>query len=208
MKANGKSRLGILVAVVILLFTALAVGIGIKLYQPHRAEFGSQVGQQQTKPAETRPKEDIKLSEMTPEDEEFLLWLDEEIKRLEEETETIPDEEDMYVSEEQAEVSSLKESVSRAELQTAVAKGRMFEENAKTKVGDWGEKAKTDTYLKEVWAELQAAVAEGRMSEEDAKAEMTAIKKDVSAKTKADYQVEKAKADYQVEKVETDAYLK
>ncbi len=94
MKTNGKSKLGILGAVVVLLFTALAVGIGIKLSQPHRAEFESQVEQQQTKPAETRPQEDIKLSEMTPEDEEFLQWLDEEIKKLEEETETIPDEEE------------------------------------------------------------------------------------------------------------------
>lgn len=95
MKTNGKSKLGILGAVVVLLFAALAVGIGIKLYQPHRAEFESQVEQQQTKPAETRPQEEIKLSEMTPEDEEFLQWLDEEIKTLEEEEkkETIPDEE-------------------------------------------------------------------------------------------------------------------
>jgi hypothetical protein len=96
MKTNGKSRPGILVAVVVLLFAALAVGIGIKLSQPHRAEFESQVEQQQTKPAETRPQEENNRSEMTPEDEEFLQWLDEEIKRLEEEeeAEAILDEEE------------------------------------------------------------------------------------------------------------------
>ena len=90
MKTNGKSRPGIPVAVVVLLFAVLAVGIGIKLSQPHRAEVEPQVEQQQTKPAETRPQEEeeIKQSEMTAEDEEFLQWLDEEIEKLEEEEET------------------------------------------------------------------------------------------------------------------------
>ena len=83
MKTNGISRLGILGAVVVLLITALAVGIGIKLSQPHRVEVEPQVEKQQTKPAETRPQEEGNRSEMTQEDEEFLLWLDEEIKTLE-----------------------------------------------------------------------------------------------------------------------------
>lgn len=96
MKTNGKSKLGILCAVVVLLFTALALGIVIKLSQPHRAEFESQVEQQQTELAETRPQEENKLSEMTPEDEEFLQWLEEEIKKSEEQeqTETTLDEEE------------------------------------------------------------------------------------------------------------------
>ncbi len=87
MKTNGKSTLGILVVVIVLLVAALAVGIGVKLSQSHRAESEPKVEQQQIKPAETRPqeKEEIKQSEMTQEDEEFLLWLDEEIARLEEE---------------------------------------------------------------------------------------------------------------------------
>ncbi len=85
MKTNGKSRLGILCAVVVLLCAVLAVGIGIKLSQPHRLEDESQVEKQQTKPVETRPQEEeIKQSEMTAEDEEFLQWLDEEIETLEE----------------------------------------------------------------------------------------------------------------------------
>jgi len=84
MKTNGKSKLGILVAVVVMLFAALAVGIGIKLYQPQRAEMEPQIEQQQTKPAQARPQEEGNRSEMTPEDEEFLLWLDDEIERLEE----------------------------------------------------------------------------------------------------------------------------
>ncbi|NIP53826.1 MAG: hypothetical protein GWN67_16585 [Phycisphaerae bacterium] len=90
MKTNGKSTLGILVVVVVLLFAALAVGIGVKLSQPHRAESEPKVEKQQIKPAETRPqeKEEIKQSEMTQEDKEFLLWLDEEIARLEEEEAT------------------------------------------------------------------------------------------------------------------------
>ena len=90
MKTNGKSKPGILVAVVILLFAVLAVGIGIKLSQPHRPEFEPQAEQQQTKPVETRPQEDeeIKQSEMTAEDEEFLQWLYEEIEKSEEEEET------------------------------------------------------------------------------------------------------------------------
>jgi hypothetical protein len=61
------------------------VGIGIKLFQPERAEVEAEVEKQQTKPAETRPQEDGNRSEMTEEDEEFLLWLDDEIARLEEE---------------------------------------------------------------------------------------------------------------------------
>ena len=85
MKTNGKTKTGILVAVVVLLFAALAVGIGIKLFQPQRVEVEPQVEKQQAKPAQTRPQEDGNLSEMTPEDEEFLLWLDEEIATLEEE---------------------------------------------------------------------------------------------------------------------------
>jgi hypothetical protein len=125
MKTIGKSRIGILVAVVVLLFTALAVGIGIKMSNPHRAEFESQVEQAQSKPAKTRWQEEIKLSVMTAEDEEFLLWLDEEIKRLEEEeeTEAIPEKEQMYVSQEQAEISPLKESMSWAEFKAAVKEG-------------------------------------------------------------------------------------
>jgi hypothetical protein len=98
MKTNGKSRLGILCLVVVLLFVALAVGIGIKLSQPHQAEVESKVEQQQTKPVQTRSQKDeeIEPSEMTAEDEEFLLWLDDEIERLEDEedTETILAEEE------------------------------------------------------------------------------------------------------------------
>ena len=87
MKTNGKSTLGIQVLVVVLIFAALAVGICIKLSQPHRAELEPKVEKQQIKPAETLPQEEeeIQQSEMTEEDEEFLLWLDEEIARLEEE---------------------------------------------------------------------------------------------------------------------------
>ncbi|MHC4088501.1 MAG: hypothetical protein ACYSU5_25340, partial [Planctomycetota bacterium] len=88
MKTNGKSRLGILCAVIVLLCAVLAVGIGIKLSQPHRLEVEPQVEEQQTRPVQTRPQEEeIDQSEMTAEDEEFLRWLDEEIKTLEEEEE-------------------------------------------------------------------------------------------------------------------------
>ena len=134
-KTNGKSRLGILVAVVVLLFAALAVGVGIKRTQLHRTEIESQIEQQQTEPVETRPQEESKLSKMTPEDEEFLQWLDEEIKKLEEEAETMLDHEHMYVSEGQAEVSSLKESMSREKFQAEVVAGRMYEKSPKTKAG-------------------------------------------------------------------------
>ncbi len=86
MKTNGKSRLVILCVVVVLLCAVLAVGIGIKLSKPNRTEVESQLKQQQTKPAQTRPQEqEDKPSEMTAEDEEFLLWLDDEIEKLEEE---------------------------------------------------------------------------------------------------------------------------
>ncbi|MHC4587070.1 MAG: hypothetical protein ACYS3N_21260 [Planctomycetota bacterium] len=87
MKTNGKSRLGILCAVIVLLCAVLAVGIGIKLSQPLRVEVEPQVEEQQTKPVQTSPQkeEEIEQSEMTAEDEEFLRWLDEEIEKLEEE---------------------------------------------------------------------------------------------------------------------------
>ncbi|MHC4642683.1 MAG: hypothetical protein ACYS32_13640 [Planctomycetota bacterium] len=85
MKTNGKSKAGILIAVVVLLFAALAVGIGIKLSQPQRDEVEPQVEKQETKPVETRPQEESNQSEMTAEDEEFLMWLDDEIEKLEEE---------------------------------------------------------------------------------------------------------------------------
>ncbi|MHC4436649.1 MAG: hypothetical protein ACYS3S_04770 [Planctomycetota bacterium] len=216
MKTNGKSRLGILVAIVVLLFAALAVGIGIKQFQPQRVEVEPQVEEQGTRSAETRPQEETKLSKLTPEDEEFLQWLDEEIKKLEEESGTMLDQEHKYVSEEQAEVSSLKESMSREKLQAEFAAGRMSKKGLKTKAGDQGKKVKADSYLWDVWAELQAEVAAGRMSEEDAKAEMSAIKKSSAKakpagqteKAKAGYQTEKAKAGYQTEKVNTNAYLK
>jgi len=39
-------------------------------------------------------------------------------------------------------------------------------------------KAKSDAYLKQVWAKLEAEVAEGKLSAEDAEAKMTAIKKE------------------------------
>ena len=88
MKTNGKSRLGILCAVVVLLCAVLAVGIGIKLSQPHRLEVGPQVEEQQTRTVQALPQEEkIDQSEMTAEDEEFLQWLDGEIEKLEEEEE-------------------------------------------------------------------------------------------------------------------------
>jgi hypothetical protein len=85
MNTNGKSKTGILIAVVVLLFAAFAIGIGVKLSQPHRIEVEPQIEQQQTIPTKTRPQEEVNRSEMTEEDKEFLLWLDEEIERLEEE---------------------------------------------------------------------------------------------------------------------------
>lgn len=85
MKVKGKSKPVIIITLVILLFTALAVGIVIKLSEPQRIEVEPQVEKQQAKPKETRPKEESNRSEMTQEDEEFLQWLDEEIARLEEE---------------------------------------------------------------------------------------------------------------------------
>jgi hypothetical protein len=97
MNTNGKSRLGILCAVVVLLFAALAVGLGIKLSRPDRADSEPRVEQQQIKPKETRPQEESKPSKLTAEDEEFLQWLQEKMQESEdqeeEETETMPDEE-------------------------------------------------------------------------------------------------------------------
>ena len=152
MKTNGKSKIGILVAVVVLLFTALAVGIGIKMSQPHLAEFEPQVEQAQRKPAKTRPQEEIKLSVMTQEDEEFVQWLDEEIKRLEEEeeTEAMPEKEQMYVPREQAEVSPLKESISWAEFKAAFAEG--WEKGEKQRGDtDWARKMSMDELHKVSW---------------------------------------------------------
>jgi hypothetical protein len=152
MKTNGKSRIGIPVAVVVLLFTALAVGIGIKMSQPHRAEFEPQAEKQETKPAKTRSQEEIKLSEMTAEDEEFVQWLDEEIKRLEEEeeTEAMGEEEQMYVSQEQAEVSSLKDSMTWAEFKAAVKKDWKKGKKKKGKT-DWASKMSMDELHKVRW---------------------------------------------------------
>jgi hypothetical protein len=154
MKTSGKSRIGILVAVVVLLFAALAVGVGIKMSQPHRAEFEPQVEQQETTPAKTRSQEESKLSEMTAEDEEFVQWLDEEIKRLEEEAETeaMPEKEQMYVSQEQAEVSSLKDSMSWAEFKAAFKEGRKKEKKKKQKgKTDWASKMSMEELHKVRW---------------------------------------------------------
>lgn len=152
MKTSGKSRIGILVAVVVLLFAALAVGVGIKMSQPHRGEFESQVEQQETTPAKTRSQEEINLSVMTAEDEEFVQWLDEEIKRLEEEAETeaMPEKEQMYVSQEQAEVNPLKDSISWAEFKAAVKKGWKKEKKQKGKT-DWAKKMSMDELHKVRW---------------------------------------------------------
>jgi hypothetical protein len=154
MKTSGKSRIGILVAVVVLLFSALAVGIGIKMSQPHLAEFEPQVEQQQTKPAKTRSQEESKLSEMTAEDEEFVQWLDEEIKRFEEEeeTEAMPEKEQMYVSQEHAEVSSLKDSMSWAEFKAAFKEGRKKEKKKKQKgKTDWARNMSMEELHKVRW---------------------------------------------------------
>jgi hypothetical protein len=152
MKTNGKSRIGILVALVVLLFAALAVGVGIKISQPDRAEFESQVEQQETASAKTRTQKGSKLSEMTAEDEEFVQWLDEEIKRLEEEeeTEAMPEKKQMYVSQEQAEVSPLKETISWAEFKAEVKKGWKKEKKKKGKT-DWAKKMSMDELHKVRW---------------------------------------------------------
>ncbi len=152
MKTSGKSRIGMLVAVVVLVFAALAVGVGIKISQPERDEAESQVEQQEIKPEKTRSQEESKLSEMTAEDEEFVQWLDEEIKRLEEEeeTEAMPEEEQMYVSQEQAEVSSLKDPMTWAEFKAAIKKGWKKEKKQKGKT-DWAKKMSMEELHKVRW---------------------------------------------------------
>jgi hypothetical protein len=156
MKTNGKFRIGIQVAVVVLLFGALAVGVGIKISQPGRGESESQVEQQETKPAKTLTQEESKLYEMTAEDEEFVQWLGEEIKRLEEEeeaeveTEAMREKEQMYVWQEQAEVSPLKESISWAEFKALVKKGLKKEKKQKGK-SDWAKKMSMEELHKVRW---------------------------------------------------------
>ncbi|MHC4693795.1 MAG: hypothetical protein ACYS67_13715 [Planctomycetota bacterium] len=154
MKTNGKFRIGIQVGVVVLLFGALAVGVGIKISQPGRGESESQVEQQETKPAKTLTQEESKPYEMTAEDEEFVQWLDEEIQRLEEETEVetegMPEKEQMYVSQGQAEVSPLKESISWKEFKAAVKEGWKKEKKQKGKT-DWAKKMSLEELHKVRW---------------------------------------------------------
>lgn len=156
MKTNGKLRIGIQVGVVVPLFGALAVGVGIKISQPGRGDSESQVEQQESKPAKTLTQEESKLYEMTAEDEEFVQWLGEEIKRLEEEeeaeveTEGMPEKEQMYVWQEQAEVSPLKESISWAEFKALVKKGLKKEKKQKGKT-DWTKKMSMEELHKVRW---------------------------------------------------------
>ncbi len=167
MKTNGKSKLGRLVAVVVLLFTVLAVGIGIKLYQPHRAEFESQVEQQQTKPAETHPQEEGNRSEMTQEDEEFLQWLDEEIEKLEEEEET-----ETMAAEEEPEDMPEAEPVEHEAQEARGKEAILAEEEAEDipvaePVEDEAQETKSFGGWRDVWADLnlteeeQARLREG-----------------------------------------------
>jgi hypothetical protein len=156
MKTNGKFRIGIQVGVVVLLFGALAVGVGIKISQPGRGESESQVEQQESKPAKTLTQEESKLYEMTAEDEEFVQWLGEEIKRLEEEeeaeveTEGMPEKEQMYVWQGQAEVSPLKESISWKEFKALVKQGLKKEKKQKGKT-DWAKKMSMEELHKVRW---------------------------------------------------------
>ena len=82
-----KSQIGILIGVVVLVFAALAVGVGIRRFLSQRSEAKDpkpQVQRQETKPAAVVAPEDEKLTDITDEDEEFLRWAYEKMAEEEE----------------------------------------------------------------------------------------------------------------------------
>ncbi len=117
-----KSQIAILIGVVVVVFAALAVGVGIKRFLSQRSEDHDaelQVQHQETKPAAVVAPEDEKLTDITDEEEEFLRWVHE---KMTEEEEAEPEvEED--VSQEEPAVAVVEEEVAPPEQQSRRAQG-------------------------------------------------------------------------------------
>ena len=114
-----KKQIGMLIGVVVLVFGALAVGVGIKRFLSQRSEVKApkpQVQRQETKPAAVVAPEDEKLTDITDEDEEFLRWVREKMAE-EEEAEPEVKEEDASHQEEPA-VAVVEEEVAPPEQQS------------------------------------------------------------------------------------------
>jgi len=116
-----KSQIAILIGVVVVVFAALAVGVGIRRFLSQRSEAKdpkTQAQRQETKPAAVVAPKDEKQTDITDEEEEFLRWAYE--KMSEEEKAEAAVEED--VSQEPA-VAVAEEEVAPPEQQGRRAQG-------------------------------------------------------------------------------------
>ena len=153
-----KHQLGTLIAVVVALLAALALGMGIRKLRSQWAESK----RKEPEPAAVRATEDAKPTNMTEQNDEFLSSLDEEIASAEEAEDAI--EED--TSQEEPDAAVVEEEGAPAEQQWQMAQS----------AGDW----------RTVWADLnlteeeQARLREGlrlawerwqNMSEQERQAE-------------------------------------
>ena len=116
-----KKQIGILIGVVVLVFGALAVGVGIRRFLSQRSEAKApkpQVQRQETKPAAVVAPEDEKLTDITDEDEEFLRWA---YEKMAEEEEAEPEVKEEDTSQEEPEVAVAEEEVAPPEQQSRTA---------------------------------------------------------------------------------------
>ena len=117
-----KKQIGMLIGVVVLVFAALAVGVGIRRFLSRRSEVRApkpQVQRQESEPAAVVAAEDEKLTDITDEDEKFLRWVHE--KMAEEEEAEAEVEED--VSHQEPAVAVVEEEVAPPEQQSRKTQG-------------------------------------------------------------------------------------
>jgi hypothetical protein len=122
-----KSQIAILIGVVVIVFAALAVGVGVKRILSRRSEATDpklQVQRQETKAAVEVAPEDQKPTDISEEDEEFLRWVYEKMAE-EEEAKAEAEEED--TSQDEPKVAVVEEEVAPAEEQGRTAR----------RFGDW-----------------------------------------------------------------------
>jgi len=159
---ENKSQVMILAGAVVVLIAALAATFGIRKFWPLPPE--PQAQRQESEPVTVAPAEDVKPPKITTQDEELLLWLDQEIARAEE-AEAMAEEE--YLWEEEPEVAAVPQEVEPPQPQRPM--GQRF--------GGWGNDPLGLNFTEEERARLREgfALAWQRwqdMSDEDRMAEM------------------------------------
>ena len=159
-----KSEVKILAGALVVLVAALAATFGIRKFWPLPPEPKPQAERREPKPAAPGTAEDVKPPKITAQDEELLLWLEQEVSGAEE---AQPMVEEQYAFEDQPQVAAAPREAEPPEPRGPMAQ----------RFGGWGNDPWGLNLTEEERARLQEGFAQAwqrwqDMSDEDRMAEM------------------------------------